>query len=84
MFCVGNFSQAAFLSALVGVDVAEAAAHAAVRALADGNNGKTSTNTVEGADTEMQLQLQKEEQDLERKISDIAVVQVVFSFWKEL
>ncbi|KAM7518064.1 hypothetical protein LguiB_017026 [Lonicera macranthoides] len=76
MFRVGNFSQAAFLSALVGVDVAEVAAHAAVRALADGKNGKTSTNTVEGADTETQLQLQKEEQDLERKISDIAVVQL--------
>ncbi|KAM7513961.1 hypothetical protein LguiA_003544 [Lonicera macranthoides] len=70
-------AQAAFLSALVGVDVAEVAAHAAVRALADGKNGKTSTNTVEGADTETQLQLQKEEQDLERKISDIAVVQLL-------
>lgn len=69
-------AQAAFLSALVGVEVAEAAASAAVRTLPEVNsepepNGKVLTNALE----EARLQLEKEEQDLEEAISTIAEVQ---------
>ncbi|KAK3014331.1 hypothetical protein RJ639_008924 [Escallonia herrerae] len=77
-------AQAAFLSALVGTDVAEAAACAAVRALSEGNSGaiqlessstSDGTKSLERACTDARLQLEKEEQDLERAISDIAEVQ---------
>ncbi|KVI07579.1 Homeodomain-like protein [Cynara cardunculus var. scolymus] len=93
-------AQAAFLSTLAGVEVAETAASAAVKALTEVNietskeilessagdardhdsvttNGKSNTNLLEGAYLEAKLQLEKEEQDLERTISDIAEVQIV-------
>ncbi|KAF7140906.1 hypothetical protein RHSIM_Rhsim06G0003100 [Rhododendron simsii] len=93
-------AQAAFLSALVGVEVAEVAASAAVRALAEfgygaikerprllsshgrqqepapSSNGDATSKTSEGLDIDVQSQLDKEEQDLERAISSIAEVQM--------
>lgn len=51
------YSQAAFLSALVGVDVAEAAAHAAVWALYDdfnGTNFKEKVGSLTGGSTRHQ------------------------------
>ncbi|KAI3757038.1 hypothetical protein L6452_04571 [Arctium lappa] len=91
-------AQAAFLSTLAGVEIAETTASAAVKALTEVNietskeilessagnardhdsitiNGKSNTNSLEGAYLEAKLQLEKEEQDLERTISDIAEVQ---------
>ncbi|CAH1446542.1 unnamed protein product [Lactuca virosa] len=91
-------AQAAFLATLTGVEVAEAAASAAVKALTEVNyetskeilessaddakdqdsvttNGKSNTNSLEGKYLEAKLQLEKEEQDLVKTISDIAEVQ---------
>ncbi|KAI3762321.1 hypothetical protein L1987_52746 [Smallanthus sonchifolius] len=91
-------AQAAFLSTLVGVEVAEKAASAAVMALTTVNNetskeilkfsagdarnhdslttnGNSNRNSSEGAYLEAKLQLEKEEQELERTISDIVEVQ---------
>ncbi|XP_047954004.1 SWI/SNF complex subunit SWI3B-like isoform X2 [Salvia hispanica] len=75
-------AQAAFLSTLVGVDVAEVAARAAVTAISDvGNlkqqesgyasNGNT-LNNMEESLGEAKLQLGKEEEELEKTISGIA------------
>ncbi|XP_058220496.1 SWI/SNF complex subunit SWI3B [Rhododendron vialii] len=93
-------AQAAFLSALVGVEVAEVAASAAVRALAEfgygaikehprllsshgrqqepdaSSNGDATLKTSEGLDIDVQSQLDKEEQDLERAMSSITEVQM--------
>ncbi|KAI3506985.1 hypothetical protein L1887_21670 [Cichorium endivia] len=91
-------AQAAFLATLTGVEVAEAAASAAVKALTEVNyetsqeilesstddtknqdsvtkNGKSNKNSLEENYHEAKLQLEKEEQDLEKTISDIAEVQ---------
>ncbi|CAI9302179.1 unnamed protein product [Lactuca saligna] len=91
-------AQAAFLATLTGVEVAEAAASAAVKALTEVNyetskeilessaddakdqdsvttNGKSNKNSLEGKYLEAKLQLEKEEQDLVKTISDIAEVQ---------
>lgn len=91
-------AQAAFLATLSGVEVAEAAASAAVKALTEVNyetskeilessaddakdqdsvttNGKSNKNSLEGKYLEAKLQLEKEEQDLVKTISDIAEVQ---------
>ncbi|KAL7127919.1 hypothetical protein ABFS83_14G282100 [Erythranthe nasuta] len=75
-------AQAAFLSTLVGVDVAEVAARAAVTALSDLVNIKhkesdiatngNNTNMTEVALLEANLQLEKEEEELEKAISGIA------------
>ncbi|XP_076918095.1 SWI/SNF complex subunit SWI3B-like [Bidens hawaiensis] len=90
--------QAAFLSTLVGVEVAERAASAAVKALTEVNyetskeilessaadaknhdsvttNGKINAISPEEAYLEAKLQLEKEEQELERSISNIVEVQ---------
>ncbi|KAL8491563.1 hypothetical protein ACS0TY_023237 [Phlomoides rotata] len=75
-------AQAVFLSTLVGVDVAEQAARAAVAALPDlgntkqqesayGSNGNDA-NTMEKALGEAKLELEKEEELLEEAISGIA------------
>ncbi|KAL1535190.1 SWI/SNF complex subunit SWI3B-like [Salvia divinorum] len=75
-------AQAAFLSTLVGVDVAEVAAHAAVTAISDvGNlkqqesgyasNGNT-LNKMEESLGEAKLQLEKEEEELEKTICGTA------------
>ncbi|KAL4557303.1 hypothetical protein LXL04_035476 [Taraxacum kok-saghyz] len=91
-------AQAAFLATLTGVEVAEAAASAAVKALTEVNyengkenfessaddgkdqdsvtNGKSDKNAFEENYLKAKLQLEKEEQDLERTISDIAQVQM--------
>lgn len=84
-------AQAAFLSAMVGVEVAEVASHAAVKALSDYSDGKitehlhslstgttnqangNTENAIEAALVEAQSQLNKEEDDLERALSAIAV-----------
>lgn len=90
-------AQAAFLSALVGVDVAEVASHAAVKALSDQSEGRikehlkslssrtydqeesgiaANGNIGDAADAalvEAQSQLDKEDDDLERALSGIAV-----------
>lgn len=78
-------AQAAFLSALVGVEVAEAAARAAVAALPE-VDGKASlsndtklpgnTSALEGAVLDAEAQLEKEELDVERAISGITEVQM--------
>ncbi|KAM0061700.1 putative transcription factor MYB/SANT family [Helianthus debilis subsp. tardiflorus] len=91
-------AQAAFLSTLVGVEVAERAASAAVKALTEVNNGtskeflessagdarnndsvmtngKNNANSFEGVYLEAKSQLEKEEHELERTISDIVEVQ---------
>nr|XP_043614705.1 SWI/SNF complex subunit SWI3B [Erigeron canadensis] len=90
-------AQAAFLSTLVGVEVAERAASAAVKALTEVNkqtsieiressigdardhdsvreNGKSDPSSLEGTYLEAKLQLEKEEQELERTVSDLAEV----------
>ncbi|KAG8369307.1 hypothetical protein BUALT_Bualt15G0137700 [Buddleja alternifolia] len=75
-------AQAAFLSTLVGVDVAEVAAQAAVTALsdlgdgeqqeaADASNGNDLT-TMEEALVKAKSELEKEEEELEKAISGIA------------
>ncbi|KAK4751533.1 hypothetical protein SAY87_005015 [Trapa incisa] len=94
-------AQAAFLSALAGVEVTQAAAQAAVTTLSEvdygvsrGNltstitdhamsqdvgilsNGDGGLNPLEGALIEANSLLEKEENDLEKAISDIAEVQV--------
>lgn len=85
-------AQAAFLSTLAGVDVAEAAARAAVTSLSQVNqgvsgvlrstklqepdvasNGDATLNALEGAYIEANSQLQKEELDVERAISGITM-----------
>ncbi|XP_059633889.1 SWI/SNF complex subunit SWI3B [Cornus florida] len=93
-------AQAAFLSALAGVEVAEAAAGAAVRALyeddyritkeilgsptggarqqeceVDSDFDKTS-NTTEGGRADAQSLLEKEDQDLQKAVSEITEVQM--------
>ncbi|KAK6116809.1 hypothetical protein DH2020_049439 [Rehmannia glutinosa] len=75
-------AQAAFLSTLVGVDVAEVAARAAVTALSDLGEGKQQEsnnasngdklNMMEEALVEAKSQLEKEEEELEKTISGIA------------
>ncbi|CAA0838478.1 SWI/SNF complex subunit SWI3B [Striga hermonthica] len=77
-------AQAAFLSTLVGVNVAEVAAHAAVTALYDlGDNKQQEFNDVsndinksslveETALADAKSQLEKEEDELEKVISGIA------------
>ncbi|XP_057776450.1 SWI/SNF complex subunit SWI3B [Salvia miltiorrhiza] len=75
-------AQAAFLSTLVGVDVAEVAARAAVTAISDvgdlkqqesgyASNGNT-LNKMEDSLGEAKLQLEKEEEELEKTISRIS------------
>jgi SWI/SNF related-matrix-associated actin-dependent regulator of chromatin subfamily C len=66
-------AQAAFLSALVGVDVAEAAARAAVRAL-DASDGDCEAEP--NGNTDQAEAVGKEVQDLETRISGIAEVQI--------
>ncbi|KAL8253324.1 hypothetical protein R6Q59_037017 [Mikania micrantha] len=91
-------AQAAFLSTIVGVEVAERAASAGVKALTEVNNetskeflessaddarnhdslttnGKSNANSLEGAYLEAKMQLEKEEHELERTISNIVEVQ---------
>ncbi|CAK9180309.1 unnamed protein product [Ilex paraguariensis] len=92
-------AQSAFLSALAGVEVAEAAAHAAVWTLSEVSdrmtkdtirsltagarqqesdvkpNGASSRETLEVVHVEVRLQLEKEEQDVERAIAGIVEVQ---------
>ncbi|XP_059652031.1 SWI/SNF complex subunit SWI3B-like isoform X1 [Cornus florida] len=93
-------AQAAFLSALAGAEVAEAAAGAAVRALYEDDyritkerlgspiGGTTqqecvvafdcdnTSNTTEGVCADAQLRLEKEDQDLQRAVSEITEVQM--------
>ncbi|OWM70553.1 hypothetical protein CDL15_Pgr014226 [Punica granatum] len=91
-------AQAAFLSALAGVEVTEAAAQAALTTLSEmdygvsragsfsnhakpqearlPSNGDGGLNATEGALMEANSQLEKEEQDLEKAISEIAEVQM--------
>ncbi|KAL9258118.1 SWI/SNF complex subunit SWI3B-like protein [Drosera capensis] len=78
-------AQAAFLSALAGVDVAEAAARAAVTAVHDVNRGKelappASPNSTLHGSVEAQAQaeslLKREEDDLEKAVAHIAEVQM--------
>ncbi|XP_030527104.1 SWI/SNF complex subunit SWI3B [Rhodamnia argentea] len=80
-------AQAAFLSALAGVEVAEAAAQAAVMTLSEveygvsreaevSANGETALNALEGALMDANSSLEKEELDLERAVSDIVEVQM--------
>ncbi|KAL2471834.1 SWI/SNF complex subunit SWI3B [Abeliophyllum distichum] len=89
-------AQAAFLSTLVGVDVAEVAARAALTALSALGDGKLKEsfkissgaakqqesdiasnsddpNSMEGDLAEARLQLEKEDEELEKAISGIAV-----------
>nr|XP_027091421.1 SWI/SNF complex subunit SWI3B [Coffea arabica] len=89
-------AQAAFLSALAGVEVAEVAAHAAVTALSDFAGVKIKANLksvpadakqqdfdvashgdtayrMDGALAEAQSELEKEEEDVERALCEIAV-----------
>ncbi|KAL8233149.1 hypothetical protein R6Q57_002927 [Mikania cordata] len=91
-------AQAAFLSTIVGVEVAERAASAGVKALTEVNNeaskeflessaddarnhdslttnGKSNANSLEGTYLEAKMQLEKEEHELERTISNIVEVQ---------
>ncbi|KAF8022460.1 hypothetical protein BT93_F0081 [Corymbia citriodora subsp. variegata] len=80
-------AQAAFLSALAGVEVAEAAAQAAVTTLSEveygvnteaevSASGETTLNASEAALMDANSVLEKEELDLERAISDIVEVQL--------
>lgn len=80
-------AQAAFLSALAGVEVAEAAAQAAVTTLSEveygvnrdaevSANGETTLNALEGALMDANSVLEKEELDLERAVSDTVEVQL--------
>ncbi|KAL6578238.1 hypothetical protein OROMI_010566 [Orobanche minor] len=67
-------AQAAFISTFVGVDVAEAAAHAAITALSDLGDSKQqdgNKSNLEDAFVEAKSQLQKEEEELEKAISGI-------------
>ncbi|XP_059460648.1 SWI/SNF complex subunit SWI3B [Corylus avellana] len=88
-------AQAAFLSTLAGVDIAEAAARAAVLSLSQvghganrehlgtlarntklqeadvASNGDTTQNALDGAFVEANSQIQKEQLDVERAISEI-------------
>ncbi|KAH6778275.1 switch subunit 3 [Perilla frutescens var. hirtella] len=75
-------AQAAFLSTLVGVDVAEVAARAALTALSDVGEGKQlessnasngdAPNKMEESLGEAKMQLEKEEEELEKAVSGIA------------
>lgn len=68
--------QAAFLSALAGANVAEAAARAAVTALSNVDYDEADKNESERAWADAKSVVEKEEQEVDGAIREIAEVEV--------